>query len=298
MSPRRFAFLVNPRAGAGRSVHRLEQLLGRRPLLAESSMVRTAGTLEETAGWLERLAPGTVPVAAGGDGTLNLLVRATRLARCPGMTLGLLPLGTGNAVAHSLGFGRVEAAATVLHLGQARPLDLFVTTHPGAPLAIASISVGFEAHVMTQVSRFQTWRRLWGGVTGLAQAAMRMTEGVTIRLDGHRWLEPDRVFFTAGLYNLRRYAFGRLVFPEAALDDGRGEAMLYDSGGEYLAMLRRSIGVEQAALSTAARASRPFIRASVAGAEAIQFDGESIAGADFEVEVEPGAWRLLAPVIK
>lgn len=293
MTARRFAFLINPGAGDGRAARRLELLLSHRPHLAQGCLAHEVIDVDDSARWIERLPPDAIPVAAGGDGTLNHLVRAARQAGQADRILGLLPLGTGNAVAHSLGLGRVEVAANGLRFGVPRPLDLFATTHPAAPLALASISAGFEALVMSQVSRFESWRRLWGGVTGLALSAFRVSQGVTIELDGRAWLQPGRAFFNAGLYNLRRYAFGRLVFPEAALDDGHAEAMLYESGGEYVAMLSRPIGARRLTWSARPRAPHPFRRARITGAGSIQLDGEARPGGDFEVRLEPGAWRLL-----
>jgi diacylglycerol kinase (ATP) len=117
---RRILVIFNP--AAGRSPRRrLRAVLGRLAALG------CAVTLRETAarGDAEGLARAADPerfdavVAAGGDGTINEVANGLD-ARLP---LGILPLGTGNVLAHEarLPSGGREVAALLAH-GAARPI--------------------------------------------------------------------------------------------------------------------------------------------------------------------------------
>ena len=98
--------------------------------------------------------------------------------------MGILPLGTGNALCHSIGIAHPgKAAATLVH-GQPRQLDLMTTTHPQAPISLLSISVGLESLVM---SDFETWRRrsrVLAGLVGCVRYTLRRFSGVSIHADG------------------------------------------------------------------------------------------------------------------
>lgn len=64
-------------------------------------------------------------VAAGGDGTVNEVVRGIDRAEAfDAVTLGILPLGTGNNFAEQLGITDVETAFAVLEDGERRRIDI------------------------------------------------------------------------------------------------------------------------------------------------------------------------------
>lgn len=64
-------------------------------------------------------------VAAGGDGTVNEVVRGIDAAGAfEKVTLGILPLGTGNNFAGQLGITDLDTAFSVLQDGERRQLDL------------------------------------------------------------------------------------------------------------------------------------------------------------------------------
>jgi YegS/Rv2252/BmrU family lipid kinase len=64
-------------------------------------------------------------VAAGGDGTVNEVVRGIDAAGAfEDVTLGIIPLGTGNNFAGQLGIPDLDTAFSVLQDGERRPIDL------------------------------------------------------------------------------------------------------------------------------------------------------------------------------
>jgi len=89
-----------------------------------------------------------VVIAAGGDGTLNAVVRGLAGSRT---TLGILPAGTMNVFAREMGipFGRLDKAFDVITDGHIREIDLF--TANGAPF-IQMAGVGFDAMVIEETT--------------------------------------------------------------------------------------------------------------------------------------------------
>lgn len=114
--------IANPNAGGGRAPEELAQRFAE----IESVDLR----LTEEAGHASRLAAeaGSLGyecvVAAGGDGTLNEVVNGLMQSKAP-CRLGLLPLGTGNDFARSLGLtDDLDFALSVLERPLWQPCDV------------------------------------------------------------------------------------------------------------------------------------------------------------------------------
>ncbi len=89
-----------------------------------------------------------VVIAAGGDGTLNAVVRGLAGSRT---ALGILPAGTMNVFARELGipFGRLSKAFEVITRGHIREIDLFMAN--GAPF-LQMAGVGLDAKVIEETT--------------------------------------------------------------------------------------------------------------------------------------------------
>jgi diacylglycerol kinase (ATP) len=105
-------------------------------------------------------------VVAGGDGSLHAVVAALhRAGRLGEVELGLLPLGTGNDFARTLGVPlEPEAAARTLVDGRARAMDLIVDD-TGQPV-VNSVHLGAGADAGRRGAR---WKERLGrvGVNGI-----------------------------------------------------------------------------------------------------------------------------------
>ena len=120
---RKTRVILNPAAGSVTDVPKLIELLhGLGKLQVEVSAKRGA---------VERLARKALRdgckliIAAGGDGTLNEVVNGIG-KKSSGVQIGLLPLGTGNDFARSLGLPvKLEAA----HAAGRRACGAFVKLH-------------------------------------------------------------------------------------------------------------------------------------------------------------------------
>jgi YegS/Rv2252/BmrU family lipid kinase len=159
-------------------------------------------------------------VAVGGDGTLNEvangLVHSTT-------SLGIIPAGTGNDVAHNLGVpSDPAAAASLAATGAARPIDLCeVQTRERTAYFVSVAGFGFDAEVAARVNRLP-WLKVCGGtlpylVSVVATLWQYRSPAMRLSVDD-RALE-QRVFLTA-VGNLPTYGGGMRIVPDARPDDG------------------------------------------------------------------------------
>lgn len=115
-----FAILVN--ANAKRGGRRIAAQLARELPRANVKLTKTIGEIET---WLKTLSNPTCVLAAGGDGTSIALLNAMQHfypKGTPFPTIGLLPLGTGNAWARASGARKLSHAVRSLQRAKASPL--------------------------------------------------------------------------------------------------------------------------------------------------------------------------------
>jgi diacylglycerol kinase (ATP) len=114
--------------------------------------VQATGDPGELDGVLHRAGSRRI-VVAGGDGSLHTVVSALhRRNELDGRVLGLLPLGTGNDFARTLGIPlEAEAAARVILDGKVEPMDLIVDEV--GQVVVNHVHVGAGA----QASRAAQW---------------------------------------------------------------------------------------------------------------------------------------------
>ena len=153
-------------------------------------------------------------IVGGGDGTLNCAAPGVIDANLP---LGILPLGTANDLARTLGLGPdpVAAAMTIVE-GHQRPIDL---GEVNGRLFFNVASIGFSAELARELTREA--KKRWGTL-GYALAGARLlarTRPFTafIEHDGET-LKVKTVQIAVG--NGRHYGGGLTMDPDAQPDDG------------------------------------------------------------------------------
>jgi diacylglycerol kinase (ATP) len=152
-------------------------------------------------------------VVAGGDGTMNAAAPALVAT---GLPLGILPAGTANDLARTLGIPEdVAAAARIIAEGRTRTIDLgSVNGHPFFNVASIGLSVDLT-HVLTR-----DFKRRYGKI-GYAFATLRTLARArpfraTIRSED----ESVRVStLQIAVGNGRYYGGGNAVEKTAAIDD-------------------------------------------------------------------------------
>ena len=292
MSDRRLLFIVNDSAGGASARGRLDALRRGNPRLADASLTTTFSRPEDISASLAGH-PDRLPVAVGGDGTVNLVARALRATGRTREAMGIVPMGTGNLVAHEIGVRSHEAAVAALLDGDPRAVDVMVTTREDFPLALMSVSTGFESDFIRSYAK---WRSRLGRPGGALIGALHLlgprTRGGRIDLDAQPFLTPATSFRNAGLYTMRSFAFGIVVHPDAVADDGFGEATIDLGVPSYARALARGRRYPADADHPTYRRWRTAI---VEPGRSLQIDGESVTPSAFEVRVEQAGLRILGP---
>ena len=288
----RFVFLVNAAAGTGLAPRRLDALLTKHPELASRSrIVRSKSPAELDA--VLRLDDDEIPTAVGGDGSFNALVtlmdRRGELQR----PLALVPFGTGNATAHTLGLRSASVAVAALERGDTMPLDIMRTSIPQAPIALVSCSTGFESNFLQRYSALRYRSRQWAGWSALLLNVPKRTRGVSLRVDGTDWVKPSELVHNVGVYNIPHYAFGKVMWRGMQANDGLAIAAEVSSPVWYWNLI--ALGVTAPTERNLSEQRLPGVRtirwhtATLSTPLSIQIDGESIEAKHAELTVDPRA---------
>jgi diacylglycerol kinase family enzyme len=223
----RYAIIANPASG-GKALQRKRLLLldaarildanihgldARNPEEFNDCVIRTARECD-------------VLVAAGGDGTLSVVVNAIDRDVTP---VGFLPLGAGNAMRDALRLrGNLADIALRIRSAPIRRIDL---VDCGGRVAFFA-SVGIEADVLRVRRRHRRLRRSGFGSYFLAflVAYFRTYRRVsgTLRVDGAEF--PLDRLLTLMVVKHPFHGFGMKVVPRASLDDGKLHILTVNSG--------------------------------------------------------------------
>jgi diacylglycerol kinase (ATP) len=308
---------VNPTSGAGRG-RRLGADVGARLQSRGHELVDVAG--DSAAECLDRARAAVARgldalVVVGGDGMVNLGVNAVAGTNVP---LGVVAAGTGNDIAASLGLPvhDVPAAVAVIEAGLDAALTPELDDGPEAP-ALAARVRRIDAVRGTADGTAARWfvGVLCGGFDALVnerangwswpRGRMRYNLAIArelplfrplpyeIELDGEPW-RTDAVLVAVG--NGTRYGGGMRITPDASYDDGLVDVLV--AGPLSVPALVRvyprvfnGSHVRHPAV-TVRRARR--VRLSTPGVVAYA-DGERFGPLPVELEVVPGALRVLVP---
>jgi diacylglycerol kinase (ATP) len=286
--------LFNPKAGtadalaSGDVLPRLRRA-GHRVRLVAS---RGPGDLTAQAARAVRDGAGLV-VAAGGDGTLNAVLNG--VARVRGglsrVSLGLLPLGTGNDFARTLELPDLPVAVDRLAAGRVRRLD---AARLNDRLFLNASGGGFTAETSARVSgRLKAWVGRLAYLVGGAQALRAHTPVLTeVRCDGARHLLPLQLF---AVCNGRTLGGGHTLAPEAEPDDGLLDVCLVHGTSKVdlvtlLPVISSGRHLDDAKVMYV-RARRVSLR--FASRTLVNVDGEVGAYSACRYEVLPGAVRFV-----
>ena len=182
-------------------------------------------------------------VAVGGDGTVHMVVNGMmQLAPGERPALCVLPLGTGNDLARTLGFDPDEAADTLvtrLRDAELRPLDVLRAEAGGATRYIVNaLTGGFSGLLHDALTDDQKAR--WGPFAYLLSAVETLPElrpyRVRVAWDGGPEEELDVI--NVAIANGRTAGGNGPVAPRASLEDGRVDVVLVrDASSPDLARL-------------------------------------------------------------
>jgi YegS/Rv2252/BmrU family lipid kinase len=230
-------------------------------------------------------------IVAGGDGTMT--AAAGQLAKSKSV-LGVLPLGTGNSFALSLGITDLETAIGAIVAGREVTVDLgnvngtyfanFATIGLSSTIARATPNglkkiVGAAAYVLAGLLPALRSRPFRCKVrTGKQKLAFQTYQVIVAngRYFGHTPLTPD-----ASLNS------GRLTFYSTT------DATIVDAANTYASLLLD----RQALLANAHVFDATELRVRTHPAQAIAIDGEQCGKTPATFKVVPGALRVMVPAV-
>jgi diacylglycerol kinase (ATP) len=290
--------IYNPASGKGRGRSRLERLQRVLRERADFRPTRCPGDGEALA--LEGATSGfTTLVAAGGDGTVHEVANGLLRAERPGVALAVVPVGSANDYAHSLGLDvswwqRRDPAVAV------RSVDVgVVRSGSRSRYFVNGLGLGFNGAVTLESRHIKRLQ----GVALYGLAVLRalwfhfQCPAMRLRLDD----EPERVGPTLALtLSLGRREGNFVVAPDARLDDGLfdylhvGRLTRWQAVRLLPALVRGRLPVDHAALRMG-RCRRVALTSETP--LAVHVDGEFFSRPEdgvreLEIELLPGRLRV------
>jgi diacylglycerol kinase (ATP) len=234
-SARGYAIIANPASGRmtiAQKRHALAEAAGILGAEIHGLNTRTSAEFGRCARQLARRYG--VLVAAGGDGTFSEVINAVDTALTP---VAYLPLGSGNALRHALGYrgGLADAALRIKH-GRIREYDLIDC---GGRRKAYNASIGIEGFILTLRDRYLA--KGHRGVGAYARAVLRaFTMG--LRRRAAEIVVDRRRIFVDNLVSLLimkepYYGYGMNMVPRACFDDGRLHVVSITSGPAGLVVI-------------------------------------------------------------
>jgi diacylglycerol kinase (ATP) len=288
------ALLVNPTAGKGRAAN-VVAAVTERLRSAGSNVAILVGKDATEAQALARqaVADGVdALVALGGDGMVHLALNVVAGTDTP---LGIIPAGTGNDLANTLGLPSKDpvAAAGVLAEQLAtggRPMD---AVRVGDKWFGCVLGAGFDSRVNDRANRMSWPRgRMRYNLAILGELRVFKPLPFVLELDGERW-ETDAMLVAVG--NAKSYGAGMKVTPDAEVDDGLVDVQVLGpvSKPEFLRTFPKVFkGTHVNHPAVTIRRAKVVSLASP-GVTAYA-DGEYLADLPITCETVPGAVRVLA----
>ena len=280
----------NPRSGSGRRAALHEFMNELRSCGFRSRLFSSRERLDSYVTDPELLESLHGIVAAGGDGTAMDLMN-----RHPGLSLGILPLGTENLLARHfripLADGR--SAARIVAAGHSSLLDIGVV---GDSRFSVMASVGLDAEVIHQahaarqghITRLHYVRPILNALFRYSHPEIR------VYVDGAE--EPVTGCLVV-IANLSAYAMRLNVVPTAVGDDGLFDVRVFQRGSafqilRYLSMVARGVH-DRSSDVICLQAGQIRIEADVP--VPVQADGDPAGFTPCELSLKPAAARVFVP---
>ncbi|HWA19264.1 MAG TPA: diacylglycerol kinase family protein [Devosia sp.] len=301
--------MVNPAAGGGRLMAawpKLQALLEAR--LGPVSVLRTRREGEGRELAREHVRNGArLVIAAGGDGTANEVVDGLLLAG-GGPELGVISVGTGRDFVRTLGGnGDLEALVEAIGSGRTRRIDAGRVTYraddgtTGTRHFLNVASLGVSGPTVRAVNRSKQGRAVHGNLAFYYHTIVELlryrAQDVRVRFDDGEAIDVRTALVVAA--NGRFFGSGMMIAPDAALDDGMFDALVYRAEGKLRMVLDFNL------IYRGAHVNLPRVRMkrckwfevepqgdAAANAAIIEVDGESPGRIPARFEVLPGALTL------
>jgi YegS/Rv2252/BmrU family lipid kinase len=263
-------------------------------------------------------------VAAGGDGTVNGVInglmrwRQDQKSELDGITLGVLPIGTGNVFAYNMGIPREwRGACQVIRAGHIRNIDvgqatrLILNQETQNPKTrnfkklpevqsryfVLMAGIGYDAKVIEDTSlRLKFVLRDFAyALRSLQNVVLHQGTQVTLRFADGRLYANEAWLVMIG--NAASYAWDIKVTKHAELDDGLLDICLMPFENKFISVqqamqilmgqhIERGIAQYWQSAGVTVESDPPI---------PVQLDGDSWATTPIEIKIVPHALNVFAP---
>jgi diacylglycerol kinase (ATP) len=239
-------------------------------------------------------------VVVGGDGMVNLGANLVTGTKVP---LGIVPSGTGNDMARALGipYDNTEGAMRVLLDALTRPARMIDAgrirrSDGGTTWFACTLSAGFDA-VVNERANHMSWPKGPSRYNLAMLVELAVLRPITYRLalDG---VESTTTGVLISVGNGVSLGGGMKVTPDALLDDGLLDVLVVQrlTRLQFLRIFPRVFTGTH--LSDPRVAVHRVRRLTIDADDVVAYaDGERVGPLPVEIEVVPGALRVLAPAV-
>jgi len=296
---KRVAVLVNPQS-AHRKWQRYEKI---RRYIRRKFQGRIYDEARDKPGMIElakRLSlENDVLIIVGGDGTLaDVIQGVVEAGRAKDVMIGIIPLGSGNAIRHSLGIPKnIAKAIRIVKFGTPRLIDLI--DFEGRMASMVSIGATAIASFKTAHSRI---RGFLGHILASRILLMHARDEMEIELidgiddKGGRFARKTLALkvFDCVVNKTNHFGYNWLIAPKAKIDDGYLDVTLFDNRAySYLFYFPLIYFGRYQRILKHYKVERIIIRGR--GLH-IQYNGEALGPRDrVELKVLPRALRVIGP---
>ncbi|MEQ1768730.1 MAG: diacylglycerol kinase family protein [Devosia sp.] len=300
--------VVNPAAGGGRLSRawpELARMLESR--LGELDVLLTKAPGDGRALAAQHVRNGrSLVIAAGGDGTANEVADGI-LSEGGQPAFGVISVGTGRDFVRTIGHSDLAAAVEAIGLGRTRRIDagrVSYTTDDGRTerrhfLNVASL--GVSGPTVRAVNAHKHGRPVNAKASfyfhTVAELLKYRKQQVRIRFDDGELIHVETAL--VAIANGRYFGSGMMIAPDAAIDDGQFDVLVYRAEGKLRMILDFNL------IYRGAHVALPRVRIKRcrwvevepvgAGDDAIiEIDGESPGRIPARFEILPGALTLRA----
>lgn len=295
MAKRQALLVVNPVSGT-RSKRGLDEMALNRltPAGIEVTICLTEGPGHAVELTQKAVAEGLdMVIAAGGDGTVNEIASALSHSDT---ALGIIPLGSGNGLARTLGIPQdVGEALKVIADGNVEICDRGIAN--GLPF-YCTFGVGFDAAVSEKFSHEKRRGRISYVRNVLREFLQYQSQPYAISVGGKVLTESA---FLIAVCNASQYGNNAYIAPAAELSDGLLDLVVIHDGSP-LSTVKMGVDLMAGYIDRNARidsfkVSDVTITRLKSGP--VHLDGEPLVlGTNLEVSCDAAALRVFAPVVR
>ncbi|RON48204.1 lipid kinase YegS [Pseudomonas frederiksbergensis] len=229
-------------------------------------------------------------IAGGGDGTLRDIAEAMA-EHSNEASLVLLPLGTANDFARAAGIPLEPAQALELLDSAPSAIDLGTV---GGQVFLNMATGGFGSNVTANTS--EDLKKVLGGAaylfTGLSRFSELHAAYGELQGPGFHWRGE---LLALGIGNGRQAGGGRVLCPEALVDDGLLDISILPAPQEVVGTLKNLLSEGFGIDNMFVRARLPWVEIKVSEGLHINLDGEPLEGDDLRFEARPAALKVHLP---